>query len=40
MNMPRFDWHKEPSIIKLAALALMVLPATLWGLAALLKVWR
>ena len=38
--MPRFDWYKERPLVKLAALALMVLPATLLGIAALMKVWR
>ena len=38
--MPRFDWHKETALVKLAALALIVLPPTLWGLAAVLRVWR
>jgi hypothetical protein len=38
--MPRFDWHKEQPLVKLAALALIILPPTLWGLAAVLRVFR
>lgn len=40
LNMPRFDWHKERPLTKLAALARTILPPTLWGLAALMKVLR
>ena len=38
--MPRFDWHKERAVEKLTALALMVLPITVWGIVAFLKIWR
>ena len=38
--MPRFDFFKDHPIVKLIALALMVTPPSLWGLAALLKVLR
>jgi hypothetical protein len=38
--MPRFDFFKDHPVVKLIALALIVTPPTLWGLAALLKVLR
>lgn len=38
--MPRFDFHKERPLVKLAALTLIMLPTTLAAAAALLKVLR